>query len=46
VIVTTPFHGQFEAVTPAVHSVPEAEFEAFRSQYSDHFPVLVTFEGH
>ena len=43
-IATTHLANQYRSVTPAIFGVPESEFDDYRSQVSDHFPVMITFE--
>lgn len=40
VIVTDLVARRFDML-PTVHAVPEAQFDAYEDQYSDHFPVVV-----
>ena len=39
-----PLADRYASITPEIHGVPEAEYQEFRQDYSDHFPVLLRFE--
>lgn len=42
-VARAPLRALYEAVDVEILGVPEAEFDAFREDYSDHFPVLFDF---
>ncbi len=42
-IATDALFGRFATVTPSIDALPEAQFDSYESDYSDHFPLLVSF---
>lgn len=43
-IARGPLADRYASITPEIRGVPESEYQEFRQDYSDHFPVLVRFE--
>jgi endonuclease/exonuclease/phosphatase family metal-dependent hydrolase len=43
-IVTGELYDLYGSITPAVVAQPQSQFAAWKKSYSDHFPVLVTFQ--
>ena len=40
-VLTGALMDRFSAATPTIHGVAQAEFDDYRAQYSDHFPVEI-----
>ena len=40
-VMTGELYDRFSDVVPEIVSLPEAEYDAWRSDYSDHFPLRV-----
>ena len=42
-IATEALFNRFATVTPSIDALPESQFDSYESDYSDHFPLLVSF---
>jgi len=43
-VVTGSLYDAYDSIIPSVDALPYSEFDAWKADYSDHFPVILTFQ--
>jgi len=43
-VITGSLNEEYNAITPSVVALPSSQFSSWKKDYSDHFPVILTFQ--